>query len=164
MTFTINRVIVDLKGKAKIYTPIFCDRMINLRGITAVHYDDMDIGCTLIAAIVHKGPTNKLWTLCFKCFQYGKYCDSLWWRIGEVIDSKKLLKSDEFMKNIYMCFYAKDSKWFSQAIVRESQQKMMDKNVTNSETLESVPWVLSKSELCQVKRIIVPSVANSSTW
>jgi hypothetical protein len=68
------------------------------------------------------------------------------------------------MKNIYMCFYTKDSKWFSQAIVRESQQKMMDKNVTNSETLESVPWVLSKSELCQVKRIIVPSVANSSTW
>ena len=57
LTFTINHIIIDSNGEPKkIYTPVFCDRVINLRGIAAAHYDDMDINGTLLAAVVHKGP------------------------------------------------------------------------------------------------------------
>ena len=154
LTFTVNRIIIDFNGKPKkIYTPIFCDRVINLRGISAAHYDDMDIECTLLAAVVHKGPSINCGHFVSYVFNAENtaiiYDDE---RV-QVIDSNKLLTSDNFMKNVYMCFYAKGNRWCSPKIKREIQHKTERGHVRNDETTENVPWALSKSELRQVKQI-----------
>jgi ubiquitin C-terminal hydrolase len=55
LTFSINRV-KFADTLQRIYTPILCDTIINLRGMTAQNFDEADLKCTLLAAILHKGP------------------------------------------------------------------------------------------------------------
>jgi hypothetical protein len=55
LTFSINHV-KFADTLQRIYTPILCDTTINLRGMTAQNFDEADLKCTLLAAILHKGP------------------------------------------------------------------------------------------------------------
>ncbi len=139
-------------NQKKIYTPIFCERKINLRGIAAVNYDDMDIDCTLLAAVVHKGPSINYGHFVLYVFNTENtailYDDAL----VKVINSKTLLTSNEFMRNVYMCFYTKGNR-FSPSIVQEIQHRMMDTHGTKGENAENVPWALSSSVLRQVKQM-----------
>ena len=155
LTFTINRIIIDSNGEPKkIYTPVFCDRVVNLQGIAAAHYDDMDINGTLLAAVVHKGPSINCGHFISYVFNTENtailYDDEL----VRVINSKKLLTSNEFIKNIYMCFYAKgNNRWCNLKTGPEIQHTMVHRHVTSDEIPENFPWALSDSELKQVKEI-----------
>ena len=71
-----------------------------------------------------------------------------------VINSKTLLTSNEFMKNVYMCFYAKgNNRWCNLKTGPEIQPTMVHRHVTSDEIPENFPWALSDSELKQVKEI-----------
>ena len=155
LTFTINRIIIDSNGEPKkIYTPVFCDRVINLRGIAAAHYDDMDINGTLLAAVVHKGPSINCGHFISYVFNTENTAILYGDELVRVINSKKLLTSNEFMKNVYMCFYAKgNNRWCNLKTGPEIQHTMVHRHVTSNEIPENFPWALSDSELRQVKEI-----------
>ena len=103
LTFSINCVEFTDKLK-RIYTPIFCDTTINLRGMTAQNFDETDLKCTLLAAIVHKGPFVQKGHFIAYVFNTAStailYDDTI---VREVC-SKSLITSSEFMNNVYMCF------------------------------------------------------------
>jgi sentrin-specific protease 1 len=106
LTFSINRVEFADTLK-RIYTPILCDTTINLRGMTARCFDEADLKCTLLAAILHKGPFVRSGHFVAYVFNTAStailYDDTI---VKEVC-SKNLITSPEFMKNVYMCFYFK---------------------------------------------------------
>ena len=106
LTFTINRVKFT-DTLRRIDTPILCDTTINLRGMTAQNFDETDLKCTLLAAILHKGPFIQRGHFIAYVFNTANtailYDDTI---VKEVC-SKNILTSPEFMKNVYMCFYSK---------------------------------------------------------
>ena len=99
----------------------------------------MDIDCTLLAAVVHKGPSinyGHFVSYVFNTENTAILCNDA---LVKVINSKTLLTSNEFMRNVYMCFYTKGNR-FSPSIVQEIQHRMMDTHGTKGENAENIPW------------------------
>lgn len=113
----------------------------------------MDINGTLPAAVVHKGPSINCGHFVSYVFDTENtailYDDEL----VKVINSKKVLTSNEFMKNVYMCFYAKGNRWCNFKTRQENQPTIVHRHVTNDEIPQNLPWALSNSEIDQVKQI-----------
>ena len=102
LTFSINRIEFNNNGRRK-HTPILCDRILNLRGMTAHHYDETDVKCTLFAAILHKGiggiSCGHFVSYVFNTEHTAILYDD---ELVKEVSSKKLITSTEFMKNVYM--------------------------------------------------------------
>ena len=145
LTFSINRIEFT-DTLQRVYTAILCDTTINLRGMTAQEYDEKDLKCRLLAAILHKGPFVQSGHFIAYVFNTTStailYDDTI---VKEVC-SKSLITSPEFMKNVNMCFYLKD--------VRVHQEKKGQSNQISNiiDRCSSSQWKLSSSDFILVNK------------
>ena len=139
---SINRTAGE--NHAKIHTPVVCDKVLNLRGIDANHFYEKDVNFDLRAAFLHKGPTisfghfvSCVFNIDHTVFIYDDEAVS-------IVNSETLTNSNDFRKNVCMCFYARQA---------EKPIQRHDEIDRSEDEQQSVPWKLSSQAQSYVKQI-----------
>lgn len=148
LTFSINRIQCNQFGNLqRVYTPILCDLRINLRGMTARNFDENDIECTLLAAILHKGPfvhSGHFIAYVFNSAHTAIMYDDT---IVKEVCCKSLVNSNDFKENVYMLFYARGVRQH-----HEKQVKVDKDSVDKDGSTGHSKWKLSAHNLALVKK------------
>ncbi|CAB3979111.1 kDa in NOF-FB transposable element [Paramuricea clavata] len=142
LVITINRANWTGKTRVKITTPVSCGQQINLRGTTTTNYDEVDIIYSLLSAIVHYGASAKQGHFVSYTFHSDQTATLYDDTIVKRCNTNEVLQSQEFLQNVYMCFYTKGDRWPESPDLINYTEKRRD-----------IPWYINESDVRRVVKI-----------
>ena len=142
LVITINRANWTGQTRVKITTPVSCAQQIHFRGTTTTNYDEDDIIYSLFSAVVHYGASAKqghFVSYIFHSYQTATLYDDT---IVKRCSTNEILQSQEFLQNVYMCFYTKGDRWPESPDLINYTEKRRD-----------IPWYINESGVRRVVKI-----------
>ncbi len=107
---TIYRVKWDIYTRIKIQTPVLCDKRINFRA-TTTDYDETDIMHSLFATVLHYGSSAEIGHFVSYIFHEDQTSTLYDHTVVQQCNMQEILRSQAFLKNVYICFYIKGDRW-----------------------------------------------------